>query len=147
MGSMTHQGPTHVAAYATAAALTMKLAAPLFKTAMTEKAVNDPKDKAYHAWFLMRQVADRFMDSQLLNLPAPMLLDFREALIIAHRNAHPNAADPLALGECPCETAMRCNWILQLLAGAPSRPGEKAVDRAQSLAGVHQTGAQLRATL
>ena len=142
MGSITHQGPSRVAAYATAAAITMKLAGPLFATAMTANAVNDPQDKTYKAWYLMRQVADRFMDNWSLILPSAILEDYKDALKVAHVNAHPHAANPHDLGDCECETAMRVKWILQLLAGAPSSKPVRKVRDAEPIFAVHSTGAQ-----
>lgn len=142
MASMTSMGRTEVPPNAVAAALTMKLCGPLFNAAMTSKAVHDPDDKAYSAWYLMRKVAERFMDQCSLEMPPDLALDYRAALETAHRVSHPHAIDLAPANKCECATAFRVISILQLLAASQAMPARKAMCGAsEPLADLHGAGA------
>lgn len=142
MASITSAGPTDVAPYATATTLTMQLCGPLFRQAMTSKAIHDPDDKSYSSWYLMRRVVDLWMDNCSLAMPAQLALDFKAALEMAHRASHRVAIDPPRARSCECATARRVVSILQLLAASQAMPARKAMRGAsEPLADLHGAGA------
>lgn len=117
MCTITSTEPHRTEPYVVLALLTSKLASSLFSTAMSARAICDPNDRAYQAWWDLRRIADTFLQRSSVELSTEEHQSLRGALRIAHSNAHSEANFP-DFPHCCCFTATMVRGLVEMLASA-----------------------------
>lgn len=117
MCTITSTEPHRTEPYVVLALLTSKLASSLFTEAMSARAICDPKDRAYQAWWDLRRIADTFLQRSSVELSTEERKSLFSALRIAHGNAHSEANYP-DFPHCCCFTATMVRGVVEMLASA-----------------------------